>query len=278
MKPYAMDSFNEQNILINFNLFKQLQFYQIFYSDRSKFFGWNVHQLFYIVFGLVGLCIQCYGLSTSFSTNCKFLSNIDYFLIFYLTTQNYLSYWKLFKCLIDRNRFLELFKIGQLHFLMTKECVKYSKLLYKHHDKNLKFKNYSLIFSFVVIILFIFPFVINEIIDFENSNVRAENIINFCFGVSTSMYNKYYLVFYLLEATVASLSLYILIMIDTLIISLCSAITYQQDVLIYVFKNIGYEDKPTTCKIIFLFKVYKCFHRRKHSYYTCTTLLIDSHI
>jgi len=199
MKPHAMDSFNEQDILINFNLFKRLKFYQIFYSDGTKNFGWNIHQLFYIVFGLVGLCIQCYGLSTSFFNNCKNISKIDYFLMVYASSQMYQSYWKIFKCLKDRNRLLDLFKLAQLDFLRSEECAKYSKVLYKHHDKNFKFANYFLIISFVVIIQwFVFPLVINEILNFENSNVRAQNIINFCFGVSTQTYNKYFLIFYLL--------------------------------------------------------------------------------
>jgi len=247
-----MDGFNEQNILINFNLFKELQFYQIFHSSGIKIFGLNIHQLFYIFYALVALCIECYGISTLFSTNCKFLSYIDYFIIFYVVNQMCLSFWKLFKCLNDRNRFLDLFKIARLNFLTSEECTKYIKVLYKHHNKNLKFVNYFLIFSFVVILQwFIFPIVLLKILNFEDSNVRAQNIINFCFGVSTQTYNKYFLIFYLLEIVPTSITVYILLMIDTLIISLCSAIIYQQEILIYAFKNIGYEDNPTISKIIF---------------------------
>ncbi|KAE9531902.1 hypothetical protein AGLY_010104 [Aphis glycines] len=249
-KPHTMDGFNEQNILINFNIFKELQFYQIFYSSGIKIFGLNTHQLFYIFYALVALCIKSYGISTLFSTNCKFLSYIDYFIIFYVVNQMYLSFWKLFKCLNDRNRLLDLFKIAQLNFLTSEECTKYSKVLYKHRDKNSKFVNYYLIFSFVVILQwFIFPIVINQILYFENSNVRAQNIINLCFGVATLTYNKFVLIFYLLEIIVTSLTVYILIMMDTLIISLCSAIIYHQEVLIYAFKNIGYEDNPKIIQI-----------------------------
>jgi len=147
-----MDSFNGQNILINFKLFKQLQFYQIFHSSGIKIFGLNIHQLFYIFYALVGLFIECYEISTLFFTNCKFLSYIDYVILFYGANQLYLSIWKLFKYLKDRNRLLDLFKIAQLNFLRSEECAKYSKVLYKYHDKNLKFSNYFLIISFVVII------------------------------------------------------------------------------------------------------------------------------
>jgi len=49
-----------------------------------------------------------------------------------------------------------------------------------------------------------------------------------------------------------SLTVYICVMMDTLIISLCLAIIYQQKVLIYTFKNIGYEDNPTISNITFL--------------------------
>jgi len=255
MKPHAMDSFNGQNILINFKLFKQLQFYQIFHSSGIKIFGWSIHQLFYIVYALVGLCIQCYGLSTSFYNNCKNISEIDYFLIVYVSTYYYLSLWKLFKCLKDRKNFLDLFKIAQLDFLTTKECINYNKLLYKQREKNLKFAINFLIFSFVVCIQwFIFPLLINEIIHFENLNVRAQNVLNLCFGVSPQTYNKYYFIFYLLEIIPASILAFVFIIMDTLIISICLAIIYQQDLLIYAFKNIGYEDNPTIGNNIFNIK------------------------
>ncbi|KAF0730384.1 odorant receptor 22b-like, partial [Aphis craccivora] len=217
----------------------QLQFYQIFHSSGIKIFGRNLHQLFYIIYALVALCIKCYGISTLFSTNCKFLSYTDYVLVSYGTSHMCLSLWKLFKCLKDRNRLLDLFKIGQLNFLTSEKCAKYSKILTKHRDKNLKFANNFLIFSFMVIIQwFIFPIVLLQIINFENSNVRAQNIINLCFGVSTKTYNKYYLIFYLLELVPASITVYMLLMMDTLIISLCSAIIYQQDIRRQFYNNL----------------------------------------
>lgn len=43
MKQHEMDKFNGENILINFKLFKQLQFYQIFHSSEIKIVGWNIH-------------------------------------------------------------------------------------------------------------------------------------------------------------------------------------------------------------------------------------------
>ncbi|KAF0766732.1 odorant receptor 22b-like, partial [Aphis craccivora] len=130
----------------------------------------DIRQHFYIYYALV----ECCGISALFSTtkanNYKNNSKIDYFLMIFASTYVYLSIWKLFKCLKDRKNFLDLFKIGKLDFLTSKECSKYSKVQYKHRDKNLKFVNYFLIFSFVVILQwFIFPIVINEIINFENS-------------------------------------------------------------------------------------------------------------
>jgi len=120
----------------------------------------------------------------------------------------------------------------------------------------------------VILQWFIFPIVINQILNFENSNVRAQNIINLCFGVATLTYNKFVLIFYLLEITVTSLTVYILIMMDALIISLCSAIIYHQEVLIYAFKNIGYEDNSTISKIIFFYSKYKSFFHRKNIFIT----------
>jgi len=76
-------------------------------------------------------------------------------------------------------------------------------------------------------------------------------VVNICI-VFTQAYNKYYFILYILETIPVSITGYILIMMDTLIISLCLAIIYQQEILIYAFKNIGYEDNPTISNIIFL--------------------------
>ncbi|XP_060849780.1 odorant receptor 46a-like [Rhopalosiphum padi] len=91
---------------------------------------------------------------------------------------------------------------------------------------------------------FIFPLVVNVLTNLENSNIRAKNIMNLCFDVSTQTYNQYIDIFYLIETTIASLAVYILIMIDFLLISLCSAIISQQDVLINTFKSIGHNEEP----------------------------------
>jgi hypothetical protein len=247
-----MDKFNGQDVVINLKLFKQLQFYQIFdSSEGTKIFRWNIHQLFYIVFAVISISIQSYGISTSFTSNCNRISNIDYFLLSYTSTHVYLSFWKLIKCFNDRARFLDLFKIMQFHFLTTKECSKYREVLYKHRDKTIKFTNHFLIFSVVVIVQwFIFPLLINVITNFENSNVRAKNIENLCFDVTTKTYNQNIVIFYSIETTIALFTVYLLIMFDLLLISLCSAIISQQDVLINTFKSIGHNEEPQLSKIL----------------------------
>jgi hypothetical protein len=255
-----MDKFNGQDVIINLKLLKQLQFYQIFDSSEGiKIFRWNIHQLFYIVYAVISICIQSYGIFTSFSTKCNPISNIDYVLIFYTSLHVYVSYWKLFKCFNDRDRFFDLFKIMQFNFLTTKECSKYGEVLYKHRDKTIKFTNNYLICSAVVVVQwFIFPVLINEISNLENSNIRAKNVMNLCFYVNTQTYNQYIIIFYLLETAIALLAMYLLIMFDFLFISLCSARISQQDVLITAFNNIGYEDKPQISKI------FKHCKRKKH--------------
>uniref|UniRef100_A0A2S2NX35 Uncharacterized protein n=1 Tax=Schizaphis graminum TaxID=13262 RepID=A0A2S2NX35_SCHGA len=258
-----MAKFNGQDVIINLELFRKLQFYQIFDSSEGiKIFRWNIHQLFFAVYAVISICIQSYGFSTSFSTKCNPISNIDYFLIIYTSINVYISCWKLFKCLNDRDRFLDLFKIMQFNFLTTTKCSKYGKVLYKHHDETKKFINYFLICAVVISIQwFSFPLVYNEIVNLENSNIRAKNIMNLCFGVTTKTYNHNIFIFYLIEIANALLILYFLTMFDVLSISLCSANVSQQRVLINAFNNIGYEDKPQISKI---FKVFKHYKRKKH--------------
>jgi len=160
-----MDTSNEKNILINLQLLKWFQFYQVFDSSGTKIFGWNGHQLCFIVATVISLFLFCYGIAGFFFNNkCNIITN-DLFLIFVVNTQVLLSIWKLFVYLNNRNKFLDLIKITQINFLKSDQCFNY-------HDKTITFTNYILIFEIVLILQWlIFPLVYNKFIVLENSDV-----------------------------------------------------------------------------------------------------------
>jgi len=243
-----MDTFNEQNVIINFKLWKKLQFYQIFdLTSGTKIYGWNVHQLFFTVHTAFALIFNCYGTFGIVFTKSNTVSYVDLFDVFTTNTQIFLSLWRLFVLLNNTNRYLDLFKIAQINFLRSKQCSNYHKILYKHRDRLMMFTNCFLTYFVALVLQWIFiPLVINKFTIFENSNVRAKNIINYSFFVSTQTYNQYFIIFYIMELTIASITVYILIMTDILLISLCSTIVSQQGVLIHAFKNIGHEENPDT--------------------------------
>jgi len=74
----------------------------------------------------------------------------------------------------------------------------------------------------------------------ENSNVRYKNIMNLRYDVSKYTYNRYIVIFVLLETSIISFGVYFLVMTDLFLMSFCSVIITQQEVLIHAFKNIGY--------------------------------------
>jgi len=120
-----MDTFNEQNIFINLKLLKRLQFYQIFDRNGKKILGWNVHQLFFIVFTIISIIFLCYGNAGFFFYKCETITNMDLFLIFVADTQVLLSIWKLFIILNHRENILDIIKIMQINFLRSEQWSNY---------------------------------------------------------------------------------------------------------------------------------------------------------
>lgn len=250
-----MNTFRDQDVAINLKLLKQCHFYQIFDSSNRKVFGWNVHQICFVMFAVVVQCFVCYGNAGSVFEKDDVVSNIDYFLIFYTNIHTYLSLWKFIVYLYNSKKIGKVFNVTRINFLTSETCCNYSEILHKYRYKTIRFTNWYIIFSIVVIIQWlIFPLGINMFIISGNSNVRYKNIMNLRYDVSTHTYNQYIIIFVLMETTTLSFAMYFMVMTDLMLISFCSAIITQQEVLIHAFKNIGHEDKSqiSKSKTIFL--------------------------
>jgi len=244
-----MNTFKDQDVAINLKLLKQCHFYQIFDSSNRKVFGWNVHQICFVMFAVVVQCIVCYGNAGSVFEKDDVVTNIDYFLIFYTNIHTYLSLWKFIVYLYNAKKIGKVFNVTRINFLTSETCCNYSEILHKYRYKTIRFTNWYIIFSIVVILQWlIFPLGINMFIISGNSNVRYKNIMNLRYDVSTHTYNQYIIIFVLMETTALSFAMYFMVMTDLILISFCSAINTQQEVLIHAFKNIGHEDKSQISK------------------------------
>jgi len=238
-----METFKDHTATINLKFLKQCGFYQIFDPNSKKIFGWNVYQLSFIVLIGISECLMCFG-------NCGFLfeledtiNNIDLFLVIFSNFMHYSNVLKLVILIFNRKKILDLFKVTDLMFLKSKHCRDNIQVLYKHRNRNLKLTNSYFYLGIIIIFQwFIFPIIINSFIAYKNDNQRKENIINRQYPVDINTFNKYYFLFYIFEFIIAMKSIYLIMMIDILLLSIGWAIIVQYEVLAVAFKNVGYNE------------------------------------
>ncbi|XP_026806808.1 uncharacterized protein LOC113549619 [Rhopalosiphum maidis] len=235
-----MAVFNDHNAAINLKILKQCGFYQIFYPNGENIFGWNIYRLSFIALTVITQCLIGFG-------NCGFLfdledtiDNIDLFLIIFSNAFNYLTLWKVIILMFYRNKILDLMDVTSLKFLNSEHCQRNIKILYKHRNRALQ--RSKLYFNFCILVYIpwiIYPIIINSFVANKNDNRRLENIINRRYPMAVNTYNQYYVLFYIIETIIAIKSLYLVLMIDILLLSIGWAIIVQYEVLAVTFKNIG---------------------------------------
>jgi len=247
-----MNTLKDVDVAINLKLLRKCNFYQMFDTSERMIFGWNIHQLCYIVF--VGL-IQCfiiYGNAGLIFKNENIDKKTDYFLDTFISLNILLAFWRMFVYLYNANKVLDLFDVTRFDFFTSKQCVNYKNTLYNYCDKFRMYSNWYVIFSIVIIVQWIiFPIAITMFTTRESSNVRFRNILNLNFNVSAQTYNQYFVIFFLIEAIITFSSIYSFIMTDFLLLSFCSVIMTQQKILINSFRNFGHLDNLQTSKTSF---------------------------
>lgn len=91
----------------------------------------------------------------------------------------------------------------------------------------------------------------------KNDNRRLENVINRRYPITVNTYNQYYVLFYIIETIIAIKSLYLILMIDILLLSIGWAITVQYEVLAVAFKNLGHDVNFQKGETTLFKKIYK---------------------
>lgn len=241
MEPSPMTTFDNHTVAIDLKILKQFGFYQMFDSNTKKIFGWNVYRFSFIILTVITQCLIAVG-------NCGFLfelddtiDNIDLFLILFSSSFNYLTVWKVIILMFNKSKILHLLDVTDLNFLKSKHCCNNIKILYKHRNKTLKRTKFYFNFCILVIIQWvIYPIVINSFIANKNDNQRLENVINRRYPIAVDTYNQYYALFYVIEMIIAIKSIYLVLMIDILLLSIGWAINVQYEVLAVAFENIGH--------------------------------------
>lgn len=242
-----MNTLKDDDVAINLKLLKQCQFYQIFDPSGIMIYGWNVHQIFYTVYTGVVQCFIIYGSVRLFSEDTD--NKVDYFLIIFANLNILISFSRLIVYLYYSNKVTDLFNVTRYDFFTSEQCVKYKTTLYIYRHKISQFTNWYVILGILVTIQWLmFPIVINMFTISENLNVRYQSILNLNFGVSAHTYNQYFVIFYLVEVNTILYCTYIFMMTHLLLVSFCSAIMSQQDILVQAFKNLGHENNPQISK------------------------------
>ncbi|KAL5243499.1 hypothetical protein ACI65C_010909 [Semiaphis heraclei] len=262
-EPSPMETCNDHSdhtAAINLKILKQCGFYQMFTPNSKKIFGWNVYLLSFIVLTVITQCLIGIG-NFGFLFDLEDINtNVDLFLIIFATSFNYLTVLKVVILIFNKTKVLELLDVTDLKFLKSKHCRNNIEILYKYRDRALRLTN--LYFNFCIFVLtqwITFPIMINSFVTYKKDNQRLENVINRPYLTDVNTFNKYYVLFYVFEAIIAIKSVYLVLMVDLLLLSIGWAIIVQYEVLAIAFKNIGHNENLQKDHDHDVVDDYKCF-------------------
>jgi len=143
-----------------------------------------------------------------------------------------------------------LFDITRCDFLKSQNCRKHINNMNKYLELSTEITNKLFrFFTTIYCMWLVYPFIYNMLMISENQDQRYENIFNMKFPVSTSTYNQYYFIFYLLELIVLTYMYIIVTMVNIYIILFYGAIIAQYEILRRALQSIGHGDKLETLLI-----------------------------
>lgn len=239
-----MGSTKIQQVAINLELLIRCRFYQMFNPNGIKIKNWNVYQLVCITLTAIAQLVIVYATFGFFVETDDYFTDIELIVIVGVHIENYICLLKISVFLYHSNTIWDLFDVARFNFLTSKLCRNNIKLLNKSRDTSIKLTNaYSILTLGIMIQWLLFPIVINKFIAPESVNHRLHNIFNFRFPVTLHNYNNYYVIFCVMEIIVAMFFLYVLLVIDVFLISLCWVINGQHEVLTLAFKQFDLENQ-----------------------------------
>jgi hypothetical protein len=239
-----MEWLQNNDVIINLELFKQYYFYHLFNPNGPKILNYSVHRLIHIVCIMVIICFIIFSaLTFVLKTENQVITNVELFLLMFVYIEFGISFLKILVFLLKAGTIWKLFSFTRIDFLASKQCHKHMAILHVYREKSKISTNFLLNYCLVVLIMWMAtPLILNTWVEPETPNRRYNNILNLRYPVNTSIFNEYYYAFYLIEVLVCFFLLYYSILIDNYLISFCWTIIAQFEVITCAYKSIGNEE------------------------------------
>lgn len=238
-----MDAFKDHELAINWKLMKQCRYHHIMFNSYStEIIKWNYYQISLMIATAIFIGSLLFG-------NVGHLTNVDvtftfeeYVLTFYENLHFVLMLYKLSIMIYRVNKFRDVFDVSQIKFLESVQCVKNWIMLKVHQDETIKKINIYFMINFIAIGLWMIqPIIIEIFLPRDTNNERIQNILNYPFPFTTSSYNKYYVIFFGIEAFICVFFVYGLFLVDLLLLSFGWVIIAQYRVIHRAFADIGHQ-------------------------------------
>lgn len=235
-----MDAFKNHELAINWKLFKQCKYsHIIFDSNLSGNMKWNSYQISLMIAIVTYISLLIFGSMGFFINLDVTFTYLDYIMIFYAYIHLYFVFYKLCILMYNKNKLWNIFGVSHIKFLKSTHCVKNRIILHTHRNETIKITNIFCIFSIYTIGVWIVSPLVAETFMPNTETERIQNIVNFPYPFTISTYNKYYIIFYLIEAFLCVFFVYSLFMVDLFLLSFGWVIVTQYTVINRAFSNIG---------------------------------------
>lgn len=238
----SLDVLKDHELAINWKLFKRCRYYHImFESNPLAIMKWNGYQISFMIAIVTFVGLILFGNMGFFMNLDITFTNIEYIMIFYCFIHAYLMLYKLFVLIYFSKKFWYILNVSQIKFLKSIPCIKNRKILNTHRDETTKLTNiYCILSIYAIVQWMIFPFVVEIFYPSNIETKRIQNVVNIPFPFTIFYYNKYYIIFYVIESVLSGFLMYGLFMIDLFLLSFGWVIVAQYRVIIHAFSDIGY--------------------------------------
>lgn len=244
-------SIESNNFAIDLALFNQIPLYHLVNPCSRKLFNLNVYQLILILITIIIECIIIYGLTGHFIDMEDTTDEISALLLIFANIVNLMTLLKITNLVCKANNIWELLNTLRVNFLTSKHCRKNINILFNYHEKSTKIIYF--VSSFLVLGYFIwagFPllFYATSFQDVDSAfptSQRMDNILNYRFPVNVYTYNKYFILFYIIELGILTLMVFMHAVFEIFIISFSYIIVAQYEIIALAFENVGCEESMT---------------------------------
>lgn len=232
---------NNADVAINLKLLKRFRFCHIFEPNRRKVFGRNAYRLTYLAYTVIFPCMLAYGSIGYFLDTEVIISDVEILVAIAVHAEYTQILWQAFVFLYHADAVWKMFDVARLNFLKSKRCKNNVSPLTNERDWSIRITNWFTVMTCATLVQWIiFPLVKIYFATSEDpADQRPDNILNLPFPVNVDNYNKYYFVFYAIEAILSIYAIYSLIIFDVYTISISRVIAIQFQVLTQAFESIG---------------------------------------